>query len=130
MRKTVGFLFLFLATGVLGAEPLGDGVAANEVDAQGKAFPSSVSDSEPEISLPEIVTYVSAPVVEQRIVFSKEDIEKLHAEDLSAVVRQAGIQSLDYGAYGLESKPSIRGFTDETVRVVIDGLCMLSLIHI
>ena len=124
MRKTVGFLFLFFATGVLGAEPLGDGVAANEVDAQGKAFPSSISDSEPEISLPEIVTYVSAPVVEQRIVFSKEDIEKFHAEDLSAVVRQAGIQSLDYGAYGLESKPSIRGFTDETVRVVIDGLCM------
>ncbi len=124
MRKTVSFLFCFIAAGVLGAQPLGEGVAANEVDAQGKAFPYSNSETETEILLPEVVTYVSAPVVEQRLVFSKEDIEKMHAEDLSAVVRQAGLQSLDYGAYGLESKPSIRGFTDETVRVVIDGLCM------
>ena len=34
------------------------------------------------------------------------------------------MQILTYGAYGLEAKPSIRGFTDETVRVVIDGVCV------
>ncbi len=118
------FLLVLPAGGVLGAEPLGEGVAANEVDAQGKAFPSFNSDSTDEILLPEIVTYVDAPVVEQRTVFTQEDIQNLHAESLSDLVKQSGLQSLEYGAYGLETKPSIRGFTDETVRVVIDGICM------
>ena len=108
----------FVFAGVLGAEPLGEGVAANSVDAQGETSPSSI------IELPQIVTYVSPPVAEQRLIFSSSDIEKSGLQTLSDVVRQAGIQSLDYGSYGLESKPSIRGFTDETVRVVIDGLCM------
>ena len=128
MNSTLKFLFslFLLAGGVLGAEPLGEGVVADEVDAQGKAFPSSSSDSTStqEISLPQIVTYVEAPVVEQRTVFSQEDIQNLHAESLSDLVKQSGLQSLEYGAYGLETKPSIRGFTDETVRVVIDGICM------
>ncbi len=80
--------------------------------------------SEPDIVLPEVVTYIDTPVVEQRQVFTAEDIEKLHFEDMSALLKSAGIQMLEYGPYGLESKPSIRGFTDETVRVVVDGICM------
>lgn len=116
----------FVFAGVLGAEPLGEGVAANRgrkasgVDAQGEASPSSIID----IELPEIVTYVSPPVAEQRLVFLGSDFEKAGLLTLCDVLRQAGVQSLEYGSYGLESKPSIRGFTDETVRVVIDGLCM------
>ena len=53
-----------------------------------------------------------------------EELEAAHYEDLSDVVERAGLQVLSYGPYGLESKPSIRGFTDETVRVVIDGICV------
>lgn len=118
------FCLFFWCSRVLGAEPLGEGVATDRgrkaagVDAQGETSPSSI------IELPQIVTYVSPPVAEQRLIFSSSDIEKSGLQTLSDVVRQAGIQSLDYGSYGLESKPSIRGFTDETVRVVIDGLCM------
>ena len=51
-------------------------------------------------------------------------LEAEHIESLSQVIERCGIQNLSYGAYGLESKPSIRGFTDETVRVVIDGICV------
>ena len=53
-----------------------------------------------------------------------EEIEAAHYESLSELVESCGIQMLSYGPYGLESKASIRGFTDETVRVVIDGICV------
>ena len=73
--------------------------------------------------LPRVITYIPAPV-EQKIVISSEEIEAEHFEDLSGLIERCGIQILSYGPYGLESKPSIRGFTDETVRVVIDGICV------
>lgn len=79
--------------------------------------------AEEELRLPELTTYVPADV-EQKIVVTAEDIEKAHYESLSEVVEHCGIQNLAYGPYGLDSKPSIRGFTDETVRVVIDGVCV------
>jgi outer membrane cobalamin receptor len=79
--------------------------------------------AEEELRLPELTTYVPADV-EQKIVVTAEDIEKAHYESLSEVVEHCGIQNLVYGPYGLDSKPSIRGFTDETVRVVIDGICV------
>ena len=60
------------------------------------------------IQLPEIVTYIDAPVVEQRQVFTASDIERLHVADLPAVIERAGVQLLSYGTYGLEQKPSIR----------------------
>ena len=74
--------------------------------------------------LPHLYTYVDSTVVEQRQVYTGEQIEKMHVQDLPSLFSAAGIQILSYGAYGLEQKPSIRGFTDETVRVVIDGICV------
>ena len=78
---------------------------------------------EAEITLPEVTTYIPSSV-EQKLVITAEELEAAHYEDLSDVVERAGLQVLSYGPYGLESKPSIRGFTDETVRVVIDGICV------
>ena len=84
-------------------------------------------ETETEISseeLPKIYTFIDSGVVEQRISFSKEEIENSNAQDITSFFQSAGIQILSYGPYGLESKPSIRGFTDETVRVIIDGICV------
>ena len=78
---------------------------------------------EAEIILPSVTTIVPASV-EQKIVISEEDIEARHFETLSDVIEGSGIQLLNYGPYGMDSKASIRGFTDETVRVVIDGICV------
>lgn len=78
---------------------------------------------EAEITLPQVTTYIPSSV-EQKLVITAEELEAAHYEDLSDVVERAGLQVLSYGPYGLESKPSIRGFTDETVRVVIDGICV------
>lgn len=78
---------------------------------------------EAEIVLPEVTTFIPASV-ERKIVLTGEELEAEHFEDLADVLERCGIQVLSYGAYGLESKPSIRGFTDETVRVVIDGICV------
>lgn len=86
----------------------------------------SENSSSPEeiIILPEITTYINQPVAEQKIVLEAEEIESLHVESLPELLQQSGIQILSYGAYGLQQTPSIRGFTDETVRVVIDGVCV------
>jgi len=77
-----------------------------------------------DINLGSITTYIDTPVVEQRQIFSREDIDEKNVDDLPSLLASAGIQMLTYGPYGLEQKPSIRGFTDETVRVVIDGVCV------
>lgn len=71
-----------------------------------------------------VVTFVDTPVVEQRQVITKQEIEEKHSENLVEVLQDSGVQILAYGPYGLEAKPQIRGFTDETVRVVIDGVCV------
>ena len=76
-----------------------------------------------DIKLPEIITYIP-PSLENKITFTQEDIQNKNLSDLPQLLQSAGIQILSYGAYGLEQKPSIRGFTDETVRVVIDGICV------
>ena len=76
-----------------------------------------------EIRLPEVTTYIPA-AVEQKIVITAEEIEAAHFESVAELVERCGIQMLSYGPYGLESKASVRGFTDETVRVVIDGICV------
>lgn len=94
---------------------------SNEIQEQ---FSDSEEIPENSLVLPEITTYIDSPVIEQRQVFSAEEIEKLHSESLTDLLSSAGIQILEYGPYGMETKPSIRGFTDETVRVVIDGVCM------
>ena len=78
---------------------------------------------EAEIILPSVTTIVPASI-EQKIVITADDIKSKHYESLNDVVERCGIQMLAYGPYGLESKPSIRGFTDETVRVVVDGICV------
>ena len=75
------------------------------------------------IVLPDITTYIYSSA-EQKIVITKEEIEEAHYENISELVERCGIQMLWYGPYGLDSKASIRGFTDETVRVVIDGICV------
>ncbi len=78
---------------------------------------------EAEIVLPEVTTYIPG-AVEQKLVITAEELEAAHFENLGEVLESAGIQMLSYGAYGLETKASIRGYTDETVRVVIDGICV------
>ena len=78
---------------------------------------------ETEITLPQVTTYIPASV-EQKLVITAEEIEAAHYEDLGELVEGCGIQMLSYGPYGMETKASIRGFTDETVRVVIDGICV------
>lgn len=77
-----------------------------------------------ETPLPHLYTYIDSSVVEQRLSFGREEIERANAENITSFLQSAGIQILSYGPYGLESKPSVRGFTDETVRVVIDGICV------
>ncbi len=77
-----------------------------------------------EIELPHIYTYIDSPVVEQRQTYDSEELEQMHVESLAELLKSAGVQILSYGTYGLEQKPSIRGFTDETVRVIIDGVCV------
>lgn len=77
-----------------------------------------------EMELPEITLIIEKPVAEQKIIITAEEIGEKNVESLSSLLQSAGIQILSYGPYGLESKPSIRGFTDETVRVVIDGVCV------
>ena len=74
--------------------------------------------------LPHLYTYINTPLVEQRQVYNRDKIDQMHVENLTSFFEGAGIQILSYGPYGLEQKPSIRGFTDETVRVVIDGVCV------
>ena len=133
-------------SGVLGAEqlagePLGEGVAdktaASEVPVEGRSegglgsegetspsqsenFDETLTDS----NLPHLYTYLDSPVVEQRDVLTSEEIEKLHVLDVPSLFQASGMQILSYGSYGLEQKPSIRGFTDETVRVIVDGICV------
>lgn len=82
------------------------------------------AEEKEELYLGHIYSYIEEPVVEQRQVFSSEEIEKSHTESLPSFLQSQGIQLLSYGPYGLESKAQIRGFTDETVRVVIDGICV------
>lgn len=77
-----------------------------------------------EIILPHLFTYIDSPVVEQRQTFTAEELEEMHVESLPELIKAAGVQMLSYGSYGLEQKASIRGFTDETVRVIIDGVCV------
>lgn len=89
-------------------------------------LPSSFIFSQPpesEIKLPQVVTYIPASL-ENKISFYEEKIQRLHVQDLPDLLQTAGVQLLSYGTYGMEQKPSIRGFTDETVRVVIDGVCV------
>ncbi len=83
-----------------------------------------VSESEERnINLPQVVTYIPSSL-ETKISYSQEALEEMHLQDLPQLLESSGIQILSYGPYGLEQKPSIRGFTDETVRVVIDGICV------
>src|SRR5574344_292760 len=83
-------------------------------------------DDESLTILPHLYTYLDAPVAEQREVYTHEDIEKLHVESVPELIASSGTQMLSYGAYGMQSAPSIRGFTGSTVRVVIDGVCVNS----
>jgi len=83
---------------------------------------TSVFSQEQELN--HLYTYIDSTVVEQRQVYVQQDIEESHAESFVEFFQTTGIQLLSYGPYGLESKPSIRGFTDETVRVIIDGICV------
>ncbi len=84
----------------------------------------TIDSNTQEQNLPHLYTYINAPIVEQTQTYLKEEIENLNVENLTSFFQSIGIQILSYGAYGLEAKPSIRGFTDETVRVVIDGICV------
>lgn len=75
------------------------------------------------IVLPEITTYIPSSL-ENKITIKNEQIQNHHYQNILQLLSDYSVQVLSYGDYGLEQKPSIRGFTDETVRVVIDGVCM------
>ena len=74
--------------------------------------------------LGEIYTYINKDKVESSIVITDEDIKNSHCESLSSILENYGIQLISYGAYGLESKISIHGFTDDGIKVVIDDICV------
>jgi len=75
--------------------------------------------------LPSVIySYIDSSLVEQKVVLNSEEIKEANVSDLPSLLVSCGIQILSYGTYGLEQKPSIRGFTDETVRVIIDGVCV------
>lgn len=74
--------------------------------------------------LPDVITYIPSTSACQKQIITKEQIDEQHCTSLTQFLETQGIQILSYGAYGLEQKPSIRGFTDETVRVVIDDICV------
>ena len=59
-------------------------------------------------------------------VYTAEEIAKSEPLNLTDVFSSNGFFTRDYGSYGLESKPAIRGFTDGTVRVMLNGVCMNS----
>lgn len=75
-----------------------------------------------ETDLGHLVTWIDAPKVEDKITLTSEEIEKLHAKDLPALLQNLGIQIKSYGAYGNEASPSVRGFTGSTIKVIIDGI--------
>ena len=77
-----------------------------------------------EIILPSITTYIDDTEIEQKTVLLADEIQQKHTESLTALLQSEGIQILAYGAYGLQQTPSSHGFTDETVRVVSDGVCV------
>lgn len=81
------------------------------------------SQTENTMFLPEITTYIPSSL-ENKITIKSEQIQKQHYQNILQLLSENSVQILSYGDYGLEQKPSIRGFTDETVRVVIDGVCM------
>lgn len=81
------------------------------------------SQTENTMVLPEITTYIPSSL-ENKITIKSEQIQKQHYQNILQLLSENSVQILSYGDYGLEQKPSIRGFTDETVRVVIDGVCM------
>ena len=109
MKKLFSGLLLFLSLSVL---------TAQETDES--------NSQTPDIILPPITTVIEEEKseVEQKKVYTAKEIEQYHSESLTDFLQSVGIQILSYGNYGLEQKPSIRGFTDETVRVIIDGVCM------
>ena len=80
------------------------------------------------LSLPDITTYIPSSL-ENKITIKSEQIQKEHYQNILQLLSDYSVQLLSYGDYGLEQKPSIRGFTDETVRVVIDGVCMKTLVN-
>ena len=71
-----------------------------------------------------LYTIIDSKVNEE--ILTKEDIENSAAKDLVELVKQQGIQILDYASYGMESNVSISGFTGGTVNVVVDGIPMNS----
>ena len=89
-----------------------------------RGFSQESEADDTSLYLEKIVTYVDSPVVEQRQILDRNEIQQMNVEDLPSLFQAAGIQILSYGSYGLQQYPSIRGFTDETVRVVVDGICV------
>jgi outer membrane cobalamin receptor len=99
---------------------------AGTEDAHLYAAPDAESTDATVTVLPHLYTYIDTPVAEQRETVTREDIEKMQVKTVSEVLASKGIQMLSYGAYGMQSSPSIRGFTGSTVRVVINGVCVNS----
>ena len=73
--------------------------------------------------LPNIYTFINKDSVNKNVI-TKEQIEQMNVQSVTDILAKEGIQILSFGDYGTEQRVSIRGFTDETVRVVIDGVCV------
>jgi vitamin B12 transporter len=70
------------------------------------------------------ITVTGTPAVTQQIkTISREEIERLHAPDLPALLEQAlNLGSVRYGPYGNQADINIRGFDSERIAVLIDGV--------
>ena len=98
-------------------------IILNPLFSQTDASADDSTPAEKTIQLPQVITYIP-PSLENKVTYDQEEVQELHLSDLPQLLQTSGIQVLSYGAFGLEQKASIRGFTDETVRVVIDGVCV------
>ena len=119
MKKTfqkAGIIFLFAFIFSTFSVSQNNGVSINRNIRQPQKYSSSDDTQDettepsenPTFSLPHLYTYINSGIVEQRQSYTREEIERTNAESITSFFQAAGIQILSYGAYGLESKPSVR----------------------
>jgi vitamin B12 transporter len=70
------------------------------------------------------ITVTESPESTQQMkVVTKDDIDRLHAPDLATLLQEAlDLGRASYGAYGMMSDISMRGFDSERIAFLIDGI--------
>jgi vitamin B12 transporter len=80
-------------------------------------------DDPPLMEGEEIVVVGTVETTQRMAVVSREEIEKVHAADIPALLEQtAGLGITRYGPYGNMADVNIRGFDTERTAVLVDGV--------